>query len=473
MSVKGTTMSHKINIRLRNDKGVVLLIVAASLVIILGMCALGIDLVAAYLARVQSQRAADSAALAGAKAFVATGCTSTGGCVAGGPQEALATQNAVSAAAQNPVMGLAPTASTISIAFSYPDPSEPEITVTVYRDSTHTDALPTMFAKIFGVNSMNISAIATAEAYNGQVGAGCIKPFLVPNCDPNFPVHSTNGDANLNCPCGGAGVTQGDCPSAYKYIAGDPNNDYYMSYYVNPNTKSIVNQGVCDWDNVVGRCKMGSGDIGAPWVLHNDLNAVVPSQWYTIAFTTQSGQSYSTYISECAPEYVACGSTLDTLNGKKVGPTNKGIEDLIHASGQGLNQGQDYMCSPSYDSPIGSANYCSDPTAFPPFPITGGTNNLYNEAAKTFNQATGVSDSQVNVVLYNGMPLSPGGSTVVVQGYMSLFIQAVDHKSTTDDVYAVVTQIGGCGGGPTGPNSGNIATSGGGSFIPIRLIRTN
>jgi hypothetical protein len=109
----------------------------------------------------------------------------------------------------------------------------------------------------------------------------------------------------------------------------------------------------------------------------------------------------------------------------------------------------------------------------PPFPITGGSTNFYNEAATTFNQATGVSDSLINVVLYDGSALSSGGSTVTVQGYMSLFIQAVDHKSTTDDVYAVVTQIGGCGGGITGGGTTTTATSSGGSFIPIRLIRTN
>jgi hypothetical protein len=459
-------MSYKISIKHRNDKGVALLIVAASLVIILGMCALGIDLVAAYLARVQCQRAADSAALAGAKAFVASGCTSTGGCVAGGPQEASATVNANSAAAQNHVMGLAPTASTISVAFSYPDPSEPEITVTVYRDSTHTDALPTMFAKIFGINSMNISATATAEAYNGQIGAGCIKPFLVPNCNPNHPVKVGDSRANANCPCGGGGVTQGDCPAGISYSSTNP---WVMAYYVYPvgsaNQGQIVDPGVCTWDGT--RCT--SGVVGGPWVLHNNLNATVPSQWYTIAFTTQSGQAYSNYIAQCAPEYVACGSSLDTLNGKKVGPTNQGIQDLIHASGQGYNKGQDYMCSPSYGGPqYPSTSYCTSL----PFLISGGANNLYNPG-KTFDLGTGTSDSQVNVVLYDGMPLSPGGSTVVVQGYMSLFIQAVDHTSTQDNVYSVVTQVGACGGGPTGPTSGNIATSGGGSFIPIRLIRTN
>ena len=57
------------------------------MVILLGICALAIDLVAAYLGRVQCQRAADAAALAGASQFVNGGCTSTGGCSAGGSQE--------------------------------------------------------------------------------------------------------------------------------------------------------------------------------------------------------------------------------------------------------------------------------------------------------------------------------------------------------------------------------------------------
>jgi hypothetical protein len=161
------------------------------------------------------------------------------------------------------------------------------------------------------------------------------------------------------------------------------------------------------------------------------------------------------------------------LNGKKLGPTDQGIEDLIHASGQGLNQGRDYMCSPTYGWPVGSTTYFNDTTAYPPFPVHGGDNNLYNEAATTFNQATGVSDSQVNVVLYDGMPPSSAGSTVTVQGYMSLFIQAVDHNTKSDDVYAVVTQIGACGGGITGGGTTTTATSSGGAFIPIRLIRQN
>lgn len=442
-----------------NEDGVTLLIMAAAMVILLGMCALAIDLVAAYLGRVQCQRAADAAALAGASEFLSEGCTSTGGCSSKGPQEALATTQAVAVAGKNYVMGLAPTASTIATAFSYPSPEEPQITVTVYRDATHGDALPTFFAKIFGINFVNISASATAEAYNPSggsipVGSSCIKPFLVPNCDPNHPVVSTDSEANQNCPCGGTGVSNGDCPSGY--AAG-----YDMSYYVDPTSGDIVHPGVCVIDPTTGACTTTSGDVGAPWALHDNA---APSQWYTIAFSTQSGEAYRTYITECAPQTLACNASLNTLNGKKVGPTDQGIDDLIHASSDGMGQGQDQMCSPSWADPSGS--YCTQL----PFPITGGLNNPYNLASQTFYG--GPSDSIADVVLYNGVPLSPGGSTVTVQGFMTLFIQDVVHSATDDTVNAVVMQVGGCGGASGGSGSTPIASLGG-SFIPIRLIRQN
>jgi Putative Flp pilus-assembly TadE/G-like len=449
------------NKHLRNEKGVTLLVVAAALVVMLGMCALAIDLVTGYLARVECQRAADAAALAGATQM--TNCTSSsGGCVAGGAQEALATQNAVTVAAQNPVMGLAPTSSTMATAFTYPTPEEPQITVTVYRDSTHGDALPTMFAKIFGINSMNISASSTAEAYNPSggshpIGVGCVKPFLVPNCDPNYPVSTGDPTANTNCPCNGAGLPNGDCAGGAK--------TGYMSYYVYPagtaNAGQITHPGDCAWSGT--RCS--GGDIGAPWVLHDNA---APSQWYTIAFSTQSGNAYRTYIAQCAPQSVACNGTLSTLNGKKVGPTDQGISDLIHASSDGLNEGQDFMCSPSWVASNGSCP--TSPSS--PFTIIGGTNNPYNMAGQQFTQSTAISDSLSNVVLYDGSALSPGGSTVTVVGYMNLFIQQVVHSGNDDVVSGVVTQIGGCGGAQPGPGvqPPPVTGAGGGSFIPIRLI---
>ena len=492
-------MRHKLTKLNSNEKGVALLIVAASLVMMLGMCALSIDLVAGYLARVQCQRAADAAALAGAKAFSGD-CTTTG-CTAGSAAETLATQNAIAVAAQNPVMGVAPTSTTVDTAFDYSHdvlPSggsgEPQITVTVYRDATHNDAMPTFFAKIFGINSMDVSASATAEAFNPggtstDVGVGCIKPFLVPNCDANFPVPSTDTvHANPNCACGAGnggvsqGVLNGDCPV-------NTPSGYDMSYYVYPNTSA--NAGIalhpldCQWDSALNECAQTSGDVGAPWVLHDNA---APSQWYTIAFTSQSGMDYSQFIRECAPKSVACQGTLNSLNGKKVGPTDAGVDCLIHSCGtggcsgqcpatgvannlpDGLNNGQDYMCAP-YALP-GATAQASCPTSTPtsPFTVIAGYNNPYGyTAGQTFDATNGGSDSLANVVLYDGAALAPGGSTVTIQGYMSLFFQDALHSSTTDTINGVVVQVGGCGSGGSG-STPDVNSPGGGSFIPIRLI---
>jgi hypothetical protein len=185
------------------EAGATLFIVAGGLVMLLGMSALAIDLVSFYVARTEAQRAADAAALAGASMFISLGCTNEG-CVPGGPQEAPATQRAIDAAVQNTVSGQAPSAATVDVAFSYPNAQEPQITVTVHRDSAHSNALPTYFARIFGIATVDMSTSAKAEAYNpsgGNVSVGltCLRPFLVPNCDPGHPVPSTNAQANSNC----------------------------------------------------------------------------------------------------------------------------------------------------------------------------------------------------------------------------------------------------------------------------------
>src|SRR5256885_7688194 len=62
--------------RRKGERGVTILLVTVALVVMLGLAALGIDVVTLYVARTEAQRAADAAALAGARAFVASGFTS-------------------------------------------------------------------------------------------------------------------------------------------------------------------------------------------------------------------------------------------------------------------------------------------------------------------------------------------------------------------------------------------------------------
>src|SRR5579864_8103953 len=150
-----------------NERGSTLVIVAAVMIVLLGVAALAIDLVSFYAVRAEAQRAADAAALAGAQTFLTSGCTtSAGGCVSGGSQETSATQRAQDIGAQNFVAGQAASISASDITFSYPNSEEPQITVVVARDTGHSNAMPTIFGKIFGINTVNISTRATAEVFN-------------------------------------------------------------------------------------------------------------------------------------------------------------------------------------------------------------------------------------------------------------------------------------------------------------------
>jgi len=469
----------------RNDSGSTLFLVAAGLVFMLAVSALAIDVVSLYVARNEAQRAADAAALAGASAFVSSGCTTgSGGCVAGGPQEAPATTQATQVAAQNFVGGQAPSSSTIGVSFSYPNNEEPEITVTVYRDKTHSNAMPTFFARMFGFTTANISASATAEAYNpsgGGVdyGESCVRPFFVPNCDEDHPVsdQSPNFATQANTVCGG---TTGVPKSGYSIPCppGVPGT-CWPSYFFDPNSSpvgKIVNPGACTWTwtsknpPYAGYCASTSGVQGEFWALHTLAG---PSQWYLIGFTGNSGSALRTYIHTCQPLTYTCGSPLNSANGKKVGPVDQGVNDLINSTGDGPNNGQDLICSDSTNNAsAGGIDFggstCSNTSGAsgPTFFVTGGANNPNsNLVGKTF---TSGSSSIVNVVVYDGHQLPPGGGSATIIGFMQGFVVDAQHSATDDEVDMVIMNLGGCG--TSGGAGGGPVVDAGGSAVPIRLI---
>lgn len=398
------------------ERGATLVIVAAAMVGLLAVCAIAIDLANFYLARAEAQRAADAAALAGAAAFVNSGCV-TSGCISGGLQESLARQQAEAVGNENSIAGASASIQDNDITFSYSSPQDPQITVTAGR------SVPTYFAKAIGINTSNVSASATAEAYNASggnvpVSAACLKPFLMPNCDP---IHTSP----RNPACQGS-ASQG--------------------YIIDPNTGAVEHPGAYP-----------SGVIGMPWKLHSTAG---PSQWYLVGFQgapPSSGSALRNHIAQCTSAILSCGSTLTTANGNNAGPILQGTEALINANGDGLNQGQD-----SIDTSLG-----------PPFYILGGSNNPNPSlVGKTF-QDLGASPSVVNVPIYKGSPLPPGGTTVYI-GYMQVFIKDAIHNGNSADIDAVVLNIGGCGGsGGAAGSANNSLVAAGGSPIPIRLIRTD
>jgi Flp pilus assembly protein TadG len=222
--------NRKISIRRRRaERGQTIVLVAVALVSLLGMAALAIDVTTLYVARGELQRAADAAALAGAKAFVDSGVTSDPANITRQTlAQTMATSVINSILAQNQVSGAAP----ILVAAT-PDltthPGNPQISVTLQRTN-----LPTFFARIWGTRLVTVTATAVAEAYNpSNAPAGyppiqpkCVKPLLVANQDPKSAGPSRFVDPTTGAPIAanviGEAVTLKPCPpGACPPVVGD------------------------------------------------------------------------------------------------------------------------------------------------------------------------------------------------------------------------------------------------------------
>ncbi len=398
-----------------NQRGSTLLVALAALLMLLGMAGFAIDALTLYVSRTDAQRAADAAALAGAKVFVSSGCTTAANCTTGSTQT-LVKQAAKGTGAQNKVFGQFASIADPDITFP-PSPTgdlhDPMVQVKVHR------VIPTLFigplSRLLGgnVTGVNVLATATAEAFNPTgsnvpFGTGCIKPWLMPNCDG-----SQTTPANPAC-----------SGQAYLIQNGQVANPTW-------------------WDGGKG------GAIGEPWTLH--ANAV-PSQYNDISFTgnNSSGQVYRNEIETCAPEAaLACGSPVYLITGGKVGPTKQGVNTLI-----GGPNGQDTM----------------DNTVPPPFPITAGANNPYYPPG---TQNITQSNSLVTVPIYGGTGICPGNGCApqAVIGFMQLFIVQTS-KGVNDLVDARIVNIAACNSSGNGNgNGGPPVTGGGATLIPVRLVR--
>lgn len=166
--------------------------------------------------------------------------------------------------------------------------------------------------------------------------------------------------------------------------------------------------------------------------------------------TPQSASNERTWIQQCTLQVIACGTTINTMDGSKLGPTDQGTNARINATSDGAGNGQD-----SIDTSVG-----------PPFAITGGANNPIPSLVGQIYY--GPSDSQVIVPVYDGHQLNPGGDTVTVVGFMELFIRWASHQGNSDTMSAIVLNVLPCDSASSG--TGGTVVSTGGSPIPIRLI---
>jgi hypothetical protein len=146
-----------------DERGSALVVVAITMTALIALLALGIDLGGLFAARSEAQRAADAAALAGASAFLEY-------------QEAaarnVAHNRAIEFATSNEVRNEVIDSDEVSVWV--------DLDSATVRAAIRRNGLATWFARLVGIDSVDIGAEATAWA--GTAGAAsCVKPFAVPD----------------------------------------------------------------------------------------------------------------------------------------------------------------------------------------------------------------------------------------------------------------------------------------------------
>lgn len=276
-------LTHK----LREQSGTALVVVAFGMLAFTSAVALAIDVGMLTTARTEAQRAADSAALAGAGAFL------------GSPDnEGLARYLATDFAARNAVRKESVTVLEEDIAV---DTDARTVKVTVYRVRDRGNAINTFFARVFGIDEVNVAATATAEATPAG-GIRCLLPVAVP--DRWYEAGGPGNDPDDYNP------EDGDQYIPWAQPGTDPPafNDEFTGY--------------------------AEADVGMRIPLKSNTanGGLNPSWYYPWRPPGQSGGSdYRTNVSTCVDPTIDyfVGIEVDTEPGNMAGPTRQGFADLI------------------------------------------------------------------------------------------------------------------------------------------------
>lgn len=277
---------------LSNSRGATMVFMAITMVALLSATALAIDIGMLLNARTEAQRAADAAALAGAGNLIVFPPD------AYSDAEARATNKAIEYGVRNTVTDIPVTLLPEDVDV---DLIQRRVTVTVRRIDDRGSAVATWFARVFGVNEVDIEARAAAEAQPSGA-ARCVKPFTIP--DFYFDVNE-NGEWD-------EGIDQYD-PAVHGYGSswrnpGQPGDDGLG--YINDLGRQI-------------NIKEGGPGLSHPgWYQPWDIPHVDGSP-------AAGGNNYRENIATCNPYTVTLDEEYDIENGNMWGPTVHGSEDLM------------------------------------------------------------------------------------------------------------------------------------------------
>jgi len=472
----------------RAERGQTILLVAVSIVALLSMAALAIDVVTLYVDKSEIQRAADAAALVGAKAVADSGVTTLASTDTEiGAAEGLATTMATSAvtamlsasaANANLVGGQAPQLVTGYPIIDFTTHGNNNPTVTVKLQQLN---LPTFFARIFAQTSAMTGATATAEAYNPAnmaeptpILTQCVKPWLMANGDP------TQGGANgvtlnpiINQATGALEPSVANFIGASFFLASDCNSSGGGGCLLSHPSINIQAGGYPG-----ARPPYAYGTYYIP-ALTGPTNNVYPA-------SASSLNPYAQSVAGCDYTVYSCGgSTTNATWDPTVNP-NQGTStsDELSFTAQGVESLLGFTPPGEWGPGLGQ-DTISYPLGWPTSPPTITVNS---GGQKTSLVST--SNSIVTIPIIAETSPSPTVHPVTVIGFLQAFINYVGYKNSVppppppqNDYGAVnvtVMNVVGCSqnliGNPvSGDNatcgvSGGTCPGGGNSPIPVRLI---
>jgi Flp pilus assembly protein TadG len=251
---------------------------------------LAIDVGMYMTARSQAQNAADAGALAGATSLVFNDYNDRS---AGGP----AVRSAITTAESNQVIGGTPSVQTGDVTFPLgPTGLNNRVQVNVFRTTNRDNPVPTLIGSIFGVDTVDIGATATAEA-SPATSMRCVKPFTIPDrweehsVPPNNTFDRYDNSGNI-------------LPNADVYYP--PDHPQYMG-----------------WNADLHK--------GTPMMIRAGIgNNIEPSFYFSWKMPGEIGANfYEENIRGCNPTRISRPYTMTQEPGSMTGPTISGIEALI------------------------------------------------------------------------------------------------------------------------------------------------
>jgi|KBSMisStandDraft_5_1062788.scaffolds.fasta_scaffold33363_2 Flp pilus assembly protein TadG len=330
----------------RDERGVTLIIVGAGFMALLAATTLAIDVGMFMTARSQAQNSADSGALAGVVALVFNDYNNR---TASGPS----VQSALGAARSNQVVRGTVSVTSADVTFpTGPTGLNNRVQVTVRRTAARNNPVPTLIGPFFGVPTVDILAVATAEASPASAET-CVMPFTIPDkwtehqtgtwdVDDTFDMYDNKGNPLLN-------------------------PDVYV-----PGTQA----GGTGYNAI--------NDRGLTLTLKaNNQNKTAPSFYNPWDLPGSGGASdYRNNIANCNTNIIEIGHIMATEPGNMVGPTKDGTLDLI---ARDPNAYWDDYCSCVKGSAFGKSPRIAIVPLYDPFYYETGKHNGNNASLKVAN----------------------------------------------------------------------------------------